>query len=160
MIQRRLNIIDDIVSTIALVGVVGLTGINVILRYAFNHPVPWIEEIVLALFIWLVFIGISSTMKRDGHVGVDFFVNKMPRNVRIISEVVRAAAIYYVLIYVFVYLGSSLTLQATNKLTPILGLSYQIIDIAIPIGGILTAIHFTKTLISSFQEKFGKEGGK
>ncbi len=159
MIKRRLNAIDDAVSTIALVGVVGLTGINVISRYLFTHPVPWIEEIVLGLFIWLVFIGISSTMKRDGHVGVDFFVKKMPRPVRILSEIIRAAAIYYVLIYIFIYLGSNLTLQATNKLTPILGISYQLIDIAVPIGGILTAAHFTKTLIRNFQTEFGKEGG-
>jgi TRAP-type transport system small permease protein len=159
MIKGRFNVIDDVISTIALVGVVGLTGINVILRYAFNFPVPWVEEVVLGLFIWLVFIGMSSTMKRDGHVGVDYFVNMMPRPVRILSEIVRAAAIYYVLIYVFIYLGSSLMLQATNKLTPILGLSYQMIDIAVPIGGLLTAIHFTKKLIRTFQTGFGKEGG-
>lgn len=159
MISRSINNLDDLLSTIALVGVVGLTGINVIARYVFNHPVPWIEEVALGLFIWLVFIGISSTMKRESHVGVDYFVNMMPRPIRILSEIIRAVAIYYVLLYVFIYLGTTLTLQATNKLTPILGLSYQLIDISVPIGGALTAIHFTKSLIRSFRRDFGKEGG-
>lgn len=160
MLKKQLNAVDDWISTIALIGVIGLTGINVISRYTLNKPMPWIEEIVLGLFIWLVFIGISSTMKRGGHVGVDYFVNMMPRPIRIISEIIRAAAIYYVLIYVFIYLGSSLTSQAASKLTPILGLSYQLIDIAVPIGGALTAIHFTKTLIPSFKTKFRKEEGE
>lgn len=159
MIKRHFNNLDDFLSTIALVGVVGFTGINVISRYVLNNPVPWIEEIALGLFIWLVFIGISSTMKREDHVGVDYFVNMMPKPVKLLSKVIRAVAIYYVLLYVFVYLGTTLTLQASNKLTPILGLSYQLIDIAVPIGGALTAVHFTKSLIRSFQKDFGKEGG-
>lgn len=159
MVKRWLNAMDDIVATFALVGVITLTCINVLFRYLLNRPVPWVEEIALGLFIWLVFIGISSTMKRDGHIGVDYFVNMMPRPFRIISEIIRAAAIYYVLIYVFVYLGYDLASQATSKLTPILGISYQMIDIAVPIGGAITAIHFTRTLIRSFQAEFGKEGG-
>lgn len=151
LIKRWLNAIDDVVATIALIGVIGLTVINVILRYVFNSPAPWIGEIAIGLFIWVVFIGVSSTMKRDGHIGVDYFVKKMPRGFRIISEIIRAAAIYYVLIYVFIYLGYDLTSQATSKLTPILGIGYHMIDVAVPIAGILTTIQFTKTLIRSYK---------
>lgn len=149
------NIFDDIVATLCLTAVILLTGINVLLRYIFNSPIAWTMEIALALFIWFVFIGISSAMKREGHIGVEFFIKKLPKPLRLLSSVIRAVAIYFVLIYVFVYLGSLLAMQTSGKVTPILGLGYEYIDIAVPIGGILTTIHFTKALIRSFQVEFG-----
>ena len=97
-------------------------------------------------------------MKRGGHVGVDYFILKAPRPVRIVLNIIGAAAVYFVLIYVFIYLGLDLTVQAATKLTPVLGWSYQYIDIAVPIGGLLTAIHYTINLIRSFQSEFRKKG--
>jgi len=153
MIKSGLSAVDDVVSTIALVGVILLTGLNVILRYVFSLPLAWTTEVALGLFIWFVFIGISSTMKREGHVGVDFFVKKLPKPLWILSEIIRIAAIYFVLIYVFIYLGLQLTTMATGKLTPILNISYKFINIAVPIGGALTAIHFTRNLRANFRKE-------
>lgn len=158
MVKRLFTLIDDGIGTIALIGIILLTGANVFLRYIVNQPITWLEEVAIGLFIWLVFIGISSAMRRNGHIGVDYFVKKMPRPLKLISHIIRAVAIYYVLIYVFIYLGFDLTSQAVNKVTPILGISYSLIDLAVPIGGILTTIHFTKTFIDSFQNDFLKGG--
>ncbi|RKL66512.1 C4-dicarboxylate ABC transporter permease [Salipaludibacillus neizhouensis] len=157
MIKKWFNAIDDGASTFALFGIIILTGINVFSRYVLNNSLPWIEEIAIGLFVWFVFVGMSSAMKEDKHIGVDFFVKKMPRQIRIIGFIIRAVAIYYVLFYVFIYLGYDL--MKTSKITPILGISYKIINLAVPIGGLLTVIHFTKVLVKSFPIEFGKEGG-
>jgi len=157
VIKRWFNSIDDLIATVALVGVIGLTIINVISRYLFHNPVQWAEEISIGLFIWLVFIGISSTMKREGHIGVDYFVKKLPIPIRIVCEVIRAAAIYYSLTFVFIYLGYGLASQAADKVTPVLGISYQVIDIAVPIGGLLTVIHFTRILVRNFKSEYGRK---
>jgi len=157
VIKRGLNVVDDVVATIALAGVILLTGFNVLFRYIFNSPIAWTMEIALGLFIWFVFIGISSAMKRDGHIGVDFLVKKLPKSLSILSEIIRAAAVYFVLIYVFIYLGFNF--MATDKLTPILGINYQLINIAVPIGGAITAVHFTRKLSFVLRTEFRKEGG-
>lgn len=152
--KHWLKNIDDVIATIALIGVICLTILNVVSRYAFNHPIQWAEELAIALFIWFIFIGVSSSMKRDGHVGVDYFVNKLPRPLKILGEIIRAGAIYFVLIYVFMYLGSTLAAQASSKITPILGISYEVIDLAVPLGGLLTLIHFTAQLVSKFRSEY------
>jgi TRAP-type transport system small permease protein len=156
---KWLYAIDDIISTFALSVIILLIGFNVFFRFVLNDPIPWTEEVSLGLFVWLVFIGVSSAMKRNSHIGVDFFVNKMPKPFRILCSIIRAAAIYYVLIYVFIYIGYYFTLQAVNKVTPVLKISYQLIDIAVPLGGILTAIHFTRIFIHSFHTQYRQEGG-
>lgn len=157
MMKKWFDPIDDILSVIALTVISALTIINVIFRFVLNSPIAWAEEVTLGLFVWLVFIGISAAMKRDGHIGVDYFIQKMPRFLRILSKIIGAAAIYFVLIYVFMYLGMELTLQAGSKVTPVLGISYQYIDFAVPLGGFLTAIHFTIKLIRSFQAETDKK---
>jgi len=159
MMKKWFNWIDDGIATFALSAIILLTGTNVFSRYVLNKPLPWVEEVAIGLFVWLVYIGISSAMKRDSHVGVDYFVNKLPRPLRIISIIVRAAAIYYVLFYIFIYLGLKFTLQASSKVTPVLGLSYQMINIAVPIAGVFTAIYFTQSLIRSLRLEFKEEGG-
>jgi len=158
MIKKWLYPIDDILSVIALSGVLFFTIINVIFRFVLHSPIDWAEEVTLGLFIWMVFIGISSAMKRGGHVGVDYFMLKMPKPIRTIFNIIGAIAIYFVLIFVFIYLGLDLTAQAASKITPVLGLSYQYIDIAVPVGGLLTAIHYTIYLIRSFRSETGEEG--
>ena len=159
MLKKFLNPIDDILSVVALSGVLFFTIINVIFRFVLDSPIGWAEEVTLGLFIWMVFIGISSAMKRGGHVGVDYFMLKMPRPMRNVFTIIGAISIYFVLIYVFIYLGMDLTSQAAVKITPVLGMSYQYIDIAVPVGGLLTAIHYTFYLIRSFKAEPGNEGG-
>ena len=157
MVKKWFDPIDDILSVIAISAISALTIVNVFCRFILNSPISWAEEVTLGLFVWLVFIGISSAMKRDGHIGVDYFIQKMPKPFRIISMIIGAAAVYFVLIYVFMYLGMELTAQAAGKITPVLGISYQYIDFAVPLGGFLTAIHFTIKLIRSFQAESEKK---
>lgn len=151
MLKKWFNPIDDIISVIAISIISFLTIINVFCRFVLNSPISWAEEITLGCLIWLIFIGISSAMKRDGHIGVDYFIQKMPKAMRNVCTIIGAAAIYFVLIYIFIYLGFELASQASSKVTPVLGISYTYIDLAVPIGGLLTAIHFTFKLIRSFQ---------
>ena len=153
--KNWLKNIDDVIASIALAGVITLTVANVVSRYAFNFPLQWAEELSIALFIWFIFIGMSSSMKRNGHVGVDYFLNKLPRPLKIAGEIIAAAAIYFSLIYVFIYLGYQLADQARDKITPILGISYHTIDMAVPLGGALTLIHFTINLIGKHRGAFG-----
>lgn len=147
MIKKLVNQIDDAIGTVALIGILAITIVNVFCRFILNDSFAWAEEVSIGLFVWLVFIGVSSAMKRNGHIGVDYFVEKLPRPLKLVAIVIRAAAIYFVLLFVFVYLGYELMAQASSKLTPVLGISYQWIDLAVPVGGILTAYHFTRQLV-------------
>ncbi|XXM70772.1 TRAP transporter small permease [Lysinibacillus sphaericus] len=153
MVNKGLAMVDDLLSVIALSGITVLTIINVIGRFVLNSPIAWVEEVTLALFIWLVFIGISSAMKRGGHIGVDYFLKRMPKPLRILLSIISAITVYFVLLYILVYLGMDFATQASGKLTPVLAINYQYINIAIPIGGLLTAVHYTIKIVRSFQNE-------
>lgn len=149
MYKKWINNIDDAIATFALANLFVITMLNVILRFGFNNPIAWAEEVTLALYVWVVFIGSSSAMKRNNHIGIDYFVVRMPRTLQKISHAIRALVIYGVTLYVFVYLGYLLAAQAGAKVTPVLSINYFWIDIAVPVGGILITYHFTRQLINA-----------
>lgn len=144
--------IDDWIAVISLACIILLTGANVILRYVFSKPIPWTEEVTLMLFVWLIFVGMSTAMKYNTHIGVDYFVGKLPKSLRLVADFVRILAIYIVLIYVFIVLGVKFIGNVSGKVTPILAISYQFIDIAVIVGAVFTIIRFTIQLLTNYKE--------
>ncbi len=50
---------------------------NVLIRYL-PFQIIWTEELAKYLFVWTIFIGVSSAVKYDDHVRVSFFVDLLP----------------------------------------------------------------------------------
>ncbi|WP_100407498.1 TRAP transporter small permease [Bacillus solitudinis] len=149
--------IDDVISVSALSGIIIITIVSVFLRFVVNSPLAWAEEVTLGLFVWLIFVGVSSTMKRQGHIGIDYFVRRMPNSVRIVAEALRYFTIYFVCIVVFLIMGLQFAIQAKLKITPVLGISYTAIDIAVPLGGLLACVHLTIHLVNEAKALRNKE---
>lgn len=156
--KKWLHNIDDFIASIALIGVVSITIANVIFRYIFNMPIHWAEEVSLAMYVWLVFVGASSTMKRQGHIGIDYFVEKLPESLKKVSKFLRSAILYFVFFYVLIYLGFELAANAGAKVTPTLRVSYIWIDVAVPLGGLLITYHYTRNLTKSSQQDLHMKG--
>ncbi|WP_163580912.1 TRAP transporter small permease [Gracilibacillus saliphilus] len=149
--------IDDFITVTALSGVLIITIVNVFLRFVVNNPLVWAEEVTLALFVWLIFIGVSSTMKRDAHIGIDYFVRRLPSSLRYIVDLLRYFTIYFVLIIVFILLGLTITIQAEMKVTSVLRISYSYIYISVFLGGLLSLVHLTSDFLLTFIGKKRKE---
>jgi len=49
---------------------------QVIARYFFKHPIPGVEELATASFIWMVVFGSAVLFKERRHIVVDAFVSK------------------------------------------------------------------------------------
>ncbi len=67
---------------LCLAGMVLLVFGNVVLRYAFNSGLTVSEEFSRWLFVWMVFAGAIVVLHENGHLGLDFVVNNLPRPLR------------------------------------------------------------------------------
>ncbi|MFM1652627.1 TRAP transporter small permease [Brevibacillus sp. B_LB10_24] len=132
---------DDVLASLTILAIIGVTVLGVFMRFVIGSPLKWTEEISLALFVWFTFIGTSTVTKRDEHISIDFFVARMPQGLQTFFAYFRAAVTFITFLVVFVYLGFQLSVHAWDKLTAILRLPYTFIDIAVPIGGALAAVH-------------------
>lgn len=54
----------------------------VVLRYVFNRPIGWSEEISTYLMVWAAFLGAAYTLKEDAHIGVDLLLSRLPERLK------------------------------------------------------------------------------
>jgi C4-dicarboxylate transporter DctQ subunit len=66
---RSLQIIN-LAACLLLAAAVGLMFMQVILRFGFNNPQAWAEEVDRYLFVWSVYFGAVIALVKDTHIRV------------------------------------------------------------------------------------------
>lgn len=145
--------LDSVFASISLVLIISVSVVGVFMRFVLGEPLQWTEEMTLALFVWFTFLGASVVEKENGHVGIEYFVEKLNPSLKLIADLFREIVLTFISLFVFVYLGSQLTAQAASRLTPVLRVSYIYIDVAVVLCGIFSAIHIISR-ISKMRVKF------
>ena len=61
-----------------LVVIVGVTSLQVFLRFILKSPVSWSEEVALLLLIWFGMIAIASAVHHHGHIAITAIRDLLP----------------------------------------------------------------------------------
>ena len=59
--MRFLNQLDDWLAKLFIVAIVVITVAAVFMRYILNNPLQWVEEVLIALYIWSIMIPKTVT---------------------------------------------------------------------------------------------------
>lgn len=123
-----------------------LISVQVFSRYALNHSIFWSEEIGRICLVWISFLGASAVYKKHGHVGIDFFVVRLPLRWRRISQllVVLVSFFFFVLL---VYHGFAFAWFVSSQKTAALGLPVFLPYLVIPVSGLLFLLHGSSHLL-------------
>jgi TRAP-type C4-dicarboxylate transport system permease small subunit len=121
---------EEVLGCFLLVVYVGLTLLNVILRYCFNFILSWAEEAILIAFLWSVFLGTITAFRLDRHVAIDVIVTRLPRRVQQIVAFVMDILVLVLNLYM-TYLGAVLCMNVGVKTTYVIKISYIYIDAAL-----------------------------
>lgn len=131
--------IEEILASIAISITVLVVIVNVVLRYGFGFVVPWSEELSVICFIWAVYLGISSCYKHKLHMGVDVVVAMLPEKVKIPFRL--CVSVFLLALNILMAVLSYQYLMLSNKVTPIMGVSYFVINGVLLLCFSLMAIH-------------------
>ncbi len=128
-----------------------ITATQVFCRYVLNHSLFWSEELGRMLLVWISFLGATVAYKRKAHIGIDFFVQKLPSG---ISSKIRTITYLGSLFFfsIMVVCGSRFSLFIKLQQTPALGLSKSIPFSIIPLSGIIFLIHCITFLLEFILE--------
>ena len=160
--------LDAIITAVTLSICVVLVNANVIMRYFFNSPIRWAEEVVTSLFVWTVFIGSAYAYRKHSHLGVDILVNLMPPKMKAVVKSVMSVVELLVL-SMLTWISSQyvyhLIYNRAGKLkivmTDMLRIPKWWTAIAVPIGfglSVIYSVYFMVKAIRAFMAK-KKEGG-
>lgn len=99
-----------------------VVGLQVALRYGFSRPLAWPEELSGFLLIWLTFLMADVLVKRNGHIDVGFFADKMPLKAQLVVSFI--VNLYLMGFLVFLVLGS--IELATRQTTHLVGAALRL----------------------------------
>jgi TRAP-type C4-dicarboxylate transport system permease small subunit len=133
-----------------MMAIAALTFYQVITRYVFNNASSWSEEVIRFIFIWCSFIGAAIGLREGIHIGINIFVNLLPRKLIPLTEIVVNIAIIVFAGYI-VYYGWQTTVMADRQLSPALGIPMSWVYLSMPVMGAMTIFYCSLNSIESWR---------
>ena len=137
--------LENFITNFLLVSIVFFVFIAAVLRWV-GYPLAWSVEFAQLLFVWAIFLGANRTLREDKHIGVDFFVRKMPVRLRLTVEIMMYVLVIAFLVFLS-YFGLMLSIENSVRLINNLPFSYSMITMAVPVGSMLMIITAVKKII-------------
>src|SRR3954468_3363007 len=99
-ITASLLVVSDAVAAILLAADLLVVCVSVLLRFLFNAPVEWADDVARGLMVGSSFFGAASALARAENLGVAFFINMLPSGPRRVVDSVGALLVTVVAGYV------------------------------------------------------------
>ena len=139
---------------LALSGAVmfGLAIVNALLRYFFDAPLTWGEEISRYAMVWGVLLGVALAYRKGQHVAITIVTDFLPPRVLL---VLRVASHILALATAFVLFWSGRILTASLGIifAPSSDIPMSWIFVAFPVCAALLAFEAIRLLISDLRGK-------
>jgi TRAP-type C4-dicarboxylate transport system permease small subunit len=74
--------------------------LQILMRFVFNRPLNWPEELSIICYIWIVFAACSFTLRDSQHVIFTIVVQSLPRRARTILALVASLVVVVMLLWV------------------------------------------------------------
>ncbi len=92
--------VSDAVAAVLLAADLLVVCISVLLRFLFNAPVEWSDDVARGLMVGSSFFGAASALARGDNPGVAFFIDRLPGQVRAVVDSVAAVLMSVIAGYV------------------------------------------------------------
>ncbi|NNU82222.1 TRAP transporter small permease [Halovulum dunhuangense] len=119
---RGIDVLSRWVIVVMMAAMAILVSLQVFFRYALNSSIDFADEASRFFFVAAIFLALPHGIRRGVHVGIDLFVNMMPRGLHTVLFRISAAA-SAVLMIVILWTGAIATADKWNELMPTLPVS-------------------------------------
>ncbi|TYG34337.1 TRAP transporter small permease [Lonepinella koalarum] len=151
-----LSDIDEMLAAFFLALIVLLSGYGVVMRYVFNNPSAWVEEVCVVFFIWFTFLASSALSKNNELIRIDYFLTKLPTKLaNFIDGVIQPMIMLFCLSFM-IYLGFKLLPMSTMRFTPALRISYVYIYAIIPVSALFMVYYELRKIVYYFKINKGE----
>src|SRR5712672_71166 len=95
-----LMLLSDAAAAILLAADLLVVCGSVLLRFLFNAPVEWADDVARGLMVGSSFFGAASALARAENLGVAFFIDMLPAGIRRVVDAVGAVLVTVISGYV------------------------------------------------------------
>lgn len=145
--------LEDIISGGFLFGGVSLIFYGVVMRYLFDSPKSWVDEVSQYMIIWGTMIGTSVALRNDHHIKVDMLFQRFPLKaqyyVTLFAHGVGIAFSLFVAYYGYTLVAFT---QNTGQRSTDVGIPLFIVYSILPLMGGLLSLRFSVLLYGTARQ--------
>lgn len=152
LFEDKISAVFKIITAVILFAQMFLVFLGVVMRYFFNAPQPWIDEITTYMLIDITYLGGFVALRSGAMASITFVRDALSGGLRKIVCVFSDLCMMVLMAAITVY-GYKLCCTPTvlNQKTPSLQLPILIFYIIIPISGFLMVLNLVNRLIGDIQ---------
>lgn len=127
--------------------------ISILSRYVFQRPLSWPDELSTFLFIIMIFLGASASIKTESELKVNVLYERFPewrKTLDILLHGVRLLVSIFFIVIGWTYVQVEMSMET---FTPILQIPVYLIFATLPIFGLFMAIRSIECLTLIFKGK-------
>lgn len=138
-----------------LIILVAITFLQVVMRFLFNSPFSWAEEVTLMFLVWFGYLCMAVDIYDDSHAALYFLYNKMPPVMRKGADLIRHGLLTWLFVLMIKY-GWIITKLNLAKQQPATHMSQAWLFAPLIVGGVLMCVYavfnFVRTLLKPLSE--------
>ncbi|MES2977839.1 MAG: TRAP transporter small permease [Pseudomonadota bacterium] len=138
-----------VVGAIILVLMLLLIALSVVLRYAFNAPITWADQVATYGLVYMTFIGAPRVLARRGHVSVDILEASLnPHRQKLLRVFVDVVGMLYCVAFCYLALRElNRVVTRGAEFSDAFTVPQWIVYWVIPFGAAMLALQFLANLL-------------
>lgn len=152
---RALTVLLELACAVLMLLLIGLVSAQVVMRYVFNAPLVWSEELARMVFVYLTFVGAALAFHRRENLRLPILTDALPRRGRLR---LHAAMLGLEIAFLAVVIAYSLPLlrRLAPARTPALEWSMATVYAAALVGGVAILVAAAADLVRTVAELRGR----
>lgn len=157
-IVKLYDTLEAYVLVLALAFSTLLIFVQVIFRYVLNDSITWSEELARYIFIWMIWLGTSVSMKTKEHIRMDMLMNKVHGKGKYILELVSGIIMLAFCIFLVKY-GYDLVMSMMSRgnKSVALRLPMWIVYSSLPFSQLIVALRLIGNIVSDARKLFSSQ---
>lgn len=157
-ITKIYDSLEAYVLVLALAFSTLLIFVQVIFRYVLNDSITWSEELARYIFIWMIWLGTSVSMKQKEHIRMDMLMNAVHGKGKLVLDLVSGIIMLAFCIFLVKY-GWDLvaSMMSRGNKSVALRLPMWIVYSSLPFSQLIVALRLIGSIVSDAGKLFSHQ---
>ncbi|GAA3731833.1 hypothetical protein GCM10022378_20130 [Salinicoccus jeotgali] len=152
--KKFFNNLEEIIGGSLFIVILIVLGLQIFSRQILDDPNTWSEQLARFLFVYVGYLAISSEIKNEGHVRIEYFFDKMPEKVQIVIHYTFQVLMGIILI-LMAYVGYELSMRKVPVEIVSLNISYVYMYMALPLLSLLMLYRLIEVNVKNIRKRKG-----
>ncbi|WP_102335528.1 TRAP transporter small permease [Salimicrobium jeotgali] len=152
--KKFLRNFEEIVGGSLFIVIFLVLIVQIFSRQVLDSPNTWSEQMARFLFVYVGYLAVSSEIKNEGHVRIEYFFDKLPEKVRVALHYLFQIMMGVILI-VMGYIGYEMAMRKLPVEIVSLNISYFYMYMALPVLSLLMLYRLVEANIRRIKDGRG-----